>query len=180
MSGMVLIYRTVRGLLGLTKRITKMKELFESLGPLLAIAVVAMLMVIVAMGVDLVSGWRKASTLGEAHTSYGFSRSLTKFLIYEGVLLISTCIDVLLHFGLYQVSDVCYEIPCTTLLLGIVLCFIELWSVYEKAEQKQRRKAEAIVSAASKMVDKNELADTIAKALTIALTRKEATDGDKD
>lgn len=148
-----------------------MKELIFSLGSLLMIAVVAMLLVIVAMGVDLVSGWRKATLMGDAHTSYGLSRTLTKFLIYEGILLISTCIDVMLHFGLWQFSDADYLVPCVTLLLAIILCGIELWSVYEKAEQKQRRKAEAIVAAASHMIDKNELADIIAKALTVALTK---------
>lgn len=45
-----------------------MKEVFEGLGLLTAIAVVCMV-------VDFVSGWRKAKVRGEERTSYGISRS---------------------------------------------------------------------------------------------------------
>ena len=51
--------------------------------PLLAtILLVAMLAVLVAMGSDLCFGWRKAKMRGEARTSYAFSRSFSKFLLY--------------------------------------------------------------------------------------------------
>lgn len=132
-----------------------MKEIINGLGLLYAIAVVCMIIVIVAMGVDLVSGWRKAKIRGEARTSYGLSRSLTKFLIYEGILLISCGIDTLMHFAWWQfTTESVYCIPLATILLAVVLCVVEGWSVMEKAEDKVRNRIDkalqTIVSAIGK------------------------------
>ena len=55
---------------------------------LVLLSLVAMGLVNVAMGADLVSGWRKAKLRGEAHTSYAFSRTLSKFLLYMGILIV--------------------------------------------------------------------------------------------
>lgn len=132
-----------------------MKDIINGLGLLYAIAVVCMIIVIVAMGVDLVSGWRKAKIRGEARTSYGLSRSLTKFLIYEGILLISCGIDTLMHFAWWQfTTESVYCIPLATILLAVVLCVVEGWSVMEKAEDKTRNRIDkalqTIVSAIGK------------------------------
>ena len=146
------------------------------------VAVLAMVIVIVAMAVDLVSGIRKAKMRGEARTSYGFSRSLTKFLVYQGILLIATCIDVLLHFGLSQFMEQNYSIPVVELMMAIILCGVELWSVYEKAEDKERRRAAKIAQAGMTLVDKEALAGVLAEVLKeFATKKKEAvTDIDDD
>lgn len=149
-----------------------MKEIVNGLGVMYMISVIAMLVVIVAMGVDLVSGIRKAKLRGEARTSYGFSRSLTKFLIYQGILLIATCIDTLLHFGLYNIIDATYMVPCTELLMAIILCGVELWSVYEKAETKERRRMAKIAQAGAQVLDKEALAAAIGEALKGYVTAK--------
>lgn len=149
-----------------------MKEIIQGLGIMYTISVIAMIAVIVAMAVDLISGIRKAKIRGEARTSYGFSRSLTKFLIYQGILLIATCIDTLLHFGLYNIIDTTYIVPCTELLMAIILCGVELWSVYEKAETKERRKMAQIAQAGAQILDKEVLAAAIAEVLKNYLTKK--------
>lgn len=150
-----------------------MKEIFEGLGIMCMVAVFAMILVIVAMGVDLVSGWRKAKLMGEAHTSYGFSRTLTKFLIYEGILLISVCIDLLLHFGLWQFIERNYVIPCVELMMAVVLCGVELWSVYEKAEDKQRRRMAEIAKVGVQAVDKEAAKGLLIEVLREAMKEKE-------
>lgn len=142
-----------------------MKDVIEGLGLMSMVAVIAMLIVIVAMSVDLVSGVRKAKLRGEARTSYGFSRSLTKFLVYQGILLISVCIDVLLHFGIWQFTEVNYQIPCVELIMAVVLCGVELWSVYEKAEDKERRRMAKIAVTGAQIIDKEAMAGIIAGAL---------------
>ena len=139
--------------------------ILDGLGLMCMVSVVAMVMVMVAMAVDLVSGVRKAKQRGEARTSYGFSRTLTKFLIYEGILLISQCIDVLLHFGLHRFIETPYDIPVVVILMGIVLCGVELWSVYEKAEDKQRRRAGQIVAAGATLLDKEALAGLLSELI---------------
>lgn len=119
------------------------KEIFEGLGIMSMLVVTVMLTVIVAMTVDFVSGWRKAKIRGDEHTSYAASRTLTKFLIYEGMCIIGGCMDLLVHFAWYQFMETSYAIPLLTIAVGIVLCIVEGWSVKEKAEDKQRKQIES-------------------------------------
>lgn len=59
-------------------------ELILELRPLMFYTALAMIITVIAMTVDLIAGWRKATIRGDAHTSYAFSRTITKFLMYEG------------------------------------------------------------------------------------------------
>ena len=132
---------------------------------LATICVVTMILVIVAMTVDLASGVHKAKMRGEARTSYGLSRTFTKFLIYEGMLIICACIDMLIHFVVFMTTDEVYLVPVVTCIIGIVLCVCEGWSVYEKAEDKQRRKLAEVATAAAALADKDTLAEVISEAI---------------
>lgn len=132
---------------------------------LATICVVTMILVIVAMAVDLASGVHKAKMRGEARTSYGLSRTFTKFLIYEGMLIICACIDILIHFVVFMTTDEVYLVPVVTCIIGIVLCVCEGWSVYEKAEDKQRRKLAEVATAAAALADKDTLAEVILEAI---------------
>jgi hypothetical protein len=103
------------------------------------IVVVAMVVVIGAMCMDAAFGWRKAKLRGEARTSYLFSRSITKFALYEGVMFISAGIDTLIHFVWAQFSDSSvYCVPIASSIVAITLCIVEIWSMREKAEEKTR------------------------------------------
>lgn len=102
------------------------------------IVVVTMIVVIGAMAMDAAFGWRKAKLRGEARTSYLFSRSITKFALYEGVLFISAGIDTLIHFVWAQFSNSVYCVPIASSLVAITLCIVEIWSMREKAEEKTR------------------------------------------
>ena len=103
------------------------------------IVVVAMCVVIGAMAMDAMFGWRKAKLRGEARTSYLFSRSITKFALYEGVLFISAGIDTLIHFVWAQFSTTSIHcVPLASILVSITLCIVEIWSMHEKAEEKTR------------------------------------------
>ena len=104
------------------------------------IVVVSMCVVIGAMCMDAMFGWRKAKLRGEARTSYLFSRSITKFALYEGVLFISAGIDTLIHFVWAQFShDSIHCVPLASILVSITLCIVEIWSMREKAEEKTRK-----------------------------------------
>lgn len=125
------------------KKIVEMeREIFEGLGVMTMLVVIVMIAVLVAMCVDCVSGWRKAKVRGDERTSYAFSRSLTKFLIYEGICIIGGCMDVMAHFAWYQFMDSTYLVPILTIVFGTILCLVEAWSVKEKAEDKQRKQIE--------------------------------------
>lgn len=148
-------------------------EIFEGIGLMSLLCVVVMILVIVAMAVDLLSGVRKAKLRGEARTSYGLSRTFTKFLIYEGILIISACIDMLIHFVVYSMTDKVYLVPVMCCGMGIVLCAVEGWSVYEKAEDKQRKKIADVATVAAALADKETLKEVITEAIQRSMQKKE-------
>ena len=131
-----------------------MREIFEGLGVMYLLSVIVMIVVIVAMAVDFVSGWRKAKVRGDERTSYAASRSLTKFLIYEGILIIGVCIDTMIHFAWYMFVEGSYMVPLLTIGWGIILCTVEAWSVKEKAEKKARKRMDEAAAALAKVLDK--------------------------
>lgn len=119
--------------------ISDYRHIVAGLPVMYLIVVVAMISVIVAMCMDASFGWRKAKLRGEARTSYLFSRSITKFALYEGVMFISAMIDTLIHFVWVQFSDSIHCVPLASILVAIVLCIVEIWSMHEKAEEKTRK-----------------------------------------
>ena len=132
-----------------------MKDLiFEGLGIMYCLSVVVMVAVTVAMAVDFVSGWRKAKERGEERTSYAASRTLTKMLIYHGICLIGVCMDTMIHFAWAQFMDSAYYAPLATILFGMALCIVEVWSVREKADKKQRKRMDEAAQAIAAVLDK--------------------------
>lgn len=139
-----------------------MKELiFEGLGIMYLLAVIVMITVAVAIAVDFVSGWRKAKLRGDEHTSYAASRTFTKILIYEGIVLIGICMDTMIHFAWAQFMDSAYYAPLASVFFGIVLCMVEAWSVREKADRKQRKRMEDAAEVLASFLDKETLLEIL-------------------
>lgn len=117
-------------------------EILNGIGNMLLIAVATMLVVFIAMMVDLASGLRKAKIRGELRSSQALKRTFTKFITYEGGMVIALCFDILIHmsrlpqlFGLEVIAG----IPVIMCLVGAFLCMVEFISVREKADQKTRK-----------------------------------------
>lgn len=98
----------------------------------LELIIIMWLIVFVAIAIDLIAGLRKATLLGELHTSYGFRRTVSKAVQYYGLLCFAFLFDVL--------SSLVSPIPYFTMLSACFLVFIEAKSVFEKAHEKDRRK----------------------------------------
>lgn len=148
-----------------------MKEILNGTDNLLLIGVIVILIVFIAMLIDLVSGWQKAKQRDEAHNSYALSRTLNKFLQYEGGVLIALCIDVLLHlchFWSLVGVNLLTTIPVVAILIGIYLCAVEYLSLREKADEKQRKHFAQVDSAAIKLLSKEELVEALAQAIVNA------------
>lgn len=139
-------------------------EFFEGLPVMLLLVVVAMIVVICAMCMDAMFGWHKAKERGEARTSYLFSRSITKFALYEGVLFISAGIDTLVHFVWAQFSSSAYVAPVASIVVAIVLCIVEIWSMREKADEKTRKNITHAIGVVAEAISKEQAVD-IAKAI---------------
>jgi Flp pilus assembly protein TadB len=136
------------------------RHLLAGLPVMLLIVVVAMVVIIIAMAMDALFGWRKAKLRGEARTSYLFSRSITKFTLYEGVLMIACGIDTLIHFvwAMFNQSLV-YCVPIVSCIAGVVLCVVEIWSMKEKADEKTRHNFAQAVKIVADAISREEAVD---------------------
>lgn len=122
--------------------------------------------VLVAIIIDLICGVHKAHQLGEVRTSYGFRRTVTKAVQYYGLLCFALMFDIL--------ASVVEPLPYITALASIFLVFIEAKSVYEKAEEKDRRK---MTKEVDKLITILENRGDVLKALSeIIKKEKEAKD----
>jgi len=159
-----------------------MTELFEGTENMLAIVVLACVIVFMAMAIDLGSGLYKAKQRKEIRSSYGLKRSLDKFIMYEGGMLIACGVDFLMHFCkiLKVVNiDILYGIPIVTCLLGIFLLAVEFISVREKADDKTKTEISRVEQLAAKMVNKDELVSAFTQAL-INATKKDSNNESTD
>lgn len=144
-----------------------MIELLHSMHTMYVIVALVSMVVLFAMTIDLIFGWRKAKQRGEAHTSYALSRSINKFLLYEGSVLIATGIDTLLNLAnLWDVIGLAFGgIPVVAIVIGIFLCTVELLSMRENAEDKVRKNFDKVAHAATKVIDKDTIVDLLAEAI---------------
>lgn len=97
------------------------------------------IIVFLAMMVDLATGIYKAYLRGDARRSEALKRTGYKFCLYEGTILIASCVDMLIHFAklpMWFGWELIYNIPLMTIALGIFWCVVEFLSVREKADEK--------------------------------------------
>ena len=143
-------------------------ELLTEFGNMLMVVVMAMIIVVLAMTVDLISGLIKAKQRGEVRSSYGLKRTLNKFILYEGGMLIAAGIDLMIHLShllqLFPLKAI-EGVPVITLIVGIYLLVVEALSVREKADQKVRddmRKAKELLE---KVITKDDIADILSEVI---------------
>lgn len=105
---------------------------YDTLESKLILVLIMWFIVLIAIIIDLIAGVRKAIQLDEARTSQGFKRTVTKLMQYYGLLSFALMFDIL--------ASIVEPLPYITALASIFLVFIEAKSVYEKAEEKERRR----------------------------------------
>lgn len=156
-----------------------MEKLFDNTQIMMMIAVMVQIIVFVAMVVDLGSGMYKAWYRKEKWKSDVLKRTGFKFVLYEGALLIATCVDLLIHFSklyMWWGWDLVYGLPLITIGVGIYWCVVEYLSVREKADEKTHSdmaKAERIIKTiANKEVAVDILAEALRKALLEGKTKE--------
>lgn len=146
-------------------------EDFSTLRIKLAIVAIMWLLVAIAITLDLVSGWRKAKQRGEARTSFGLRRTVSKTVLYYSLMLFAFMFDCI---GMFF-----YDEPCVTLVAAGFLIFIEAKSIFEKAHDKDRRKLHQHFEELSILLEnRDDLAKGIAELLKkqIELQEKENND----
>lgn len=143
-------------------------EVLSGIGQMLSVMVVAMVIVMLAMVVDLVSGINKAKANGQIRTSWGLKRTLSKFIMYEGSMLIAGGVDVLMHsshlYDLFRLEAIS-GVPFITCLVGAFLCVVEFLSVRESADVKTQKEFSDTAKMLSQLLNKDELAIAIKEAI---------------
>lgn len=143
-------------------------NVFNGLGGMVIVAVMAMLVVLFAMSVDLVSGIRKAKMRGEMRTSTALKRTLTKFISYQGGMIIALGVDLLIHMSqllhLFGLSAI-YGVPVVTCLVGVFLLVVEFISVREKYDAKTKKEMQEAASFIAKLVENDSMREALKAAL---------------
>jgi hypothetical protein len=138
---------------------------------MLQVVVFFCVIVLFAMCIDLASGLYKAKQRGEVRSSYGLKRTLSKFITYEGGMLIAAGVDIMiLYCKMYELFhiNILVGIPVITGLVGIFLCVVEFISVREKADKKIKREMSDAATLLSKMLEN----DTFKEAFRLAIEQQ--------
>lgn len=132
------------------------------------LVVLACIIVFFAMMIDLASGLYKAKQRGEVRSSWGLKRTVSKFIMYEGGMLIAFGVDVLIYFsrlfeqiGLRIITGA----PVVTCLVGVFLLFVEIKSIREKADKKTQKDFSEAGELLAKLLESKTFKDAVTQAL---------------
>lgn len=120
-----------------------------------------------AMSLDLAFGWRKAKKRGEARTSYGLRRTVTKGVQYFALLFFMFMFDCIIGFFTL--------LPVATFFGTLFILFVESKSVFEKAHDKdKRRMSKSLEELVTLLENRDDLIKGISKIV------KKESQGNKD
>lgn len=105
---------------------------------------------------DLWSGVRKAKLRGEFRSSFGFRKTITKLTSYYNLQFVLTIVDILCALVIINGEYSIALFPYFTLLGVFFVAFIEIKSIYEKADAKQKTRTEDALNTLIKIVHNRE------------------------
>ena len=132
------------------------------------IVAIACIIVLVAMMIDLASGLYKAKLRNEIRSSWGLKRSLSKFIMYEGGLMIAFGADILIYFSkLFELFHlhIIVGIPIVSCLVGIFLLVVEYISIREKRDKKTKKDFSEAGALLVSLMESKTFKDAMAKAV---------------
>lgn len=140
--------------------------------PQLTAVCVIYIIVIMLVLLDLVAGIRKAKRAGLYRSSQGLRRTVDKLIRYFNMMLVMTCIDAVQMITCHMINiQADKHIPVITLftVLGcIFIGFIELKSVYESNEDKDKAKIEEAAKLLKALLTDEKNRDLVKKILDYA------------
>ena len=118
---------------------------------------------------DLWAGIRKAKQRSEKISSDGWKRTVNKVARYYNALLALVVVDCMQMAGVWYLDNYYdYHIPIfpfITLLGAFGVAAIEVKSIYEKAEEKERREMKQVAALAAEIAKQKTDPEEIAKAI---------------
>lgn len=144
-------------------------EMFTGITTMLIVVIIEVFFIGGAMGVDLVSGIRKAKQRKEFRSSHGYKRTISKFILYYGSLFMATGIDSIMYLcrfyeNVLNLSFLTY-IPVISTLATIFILMVEWKSVVEKAEDKVKVEMSSTARILGSLVNKDELVEALTAAI---------------
>jgi len=113
-------------------------------------------LVFIVIFLDLWAGVRKAKLRGEYRSSVGLRKTIEKISNYFNMLFMITIIDVMQMLAIAHINtDInrhLPDLPILTFLGAIFIGFIELKSVYEKNEDKEKAEITQTAKIVSKVI----------------------------
>jgi hypothetical protein len=140
----------------------------EGITPMWMIVCIETLVIILAMSVDFAAGYHKAKLRGEERNSLGLKRTVSKFILYIGSVLIASGVDLIFYVcGFWKVIhfSALSTVPVVTSAVSIFICVIEIRSVWEKAEKKHQQEALQAAKAIVKLMNKDSIGERLEEVL---------------
>ena len=101
---------------------------------------------------DLWAGIRKAKQRNEKISSDGWKRTVNKVARYYNALLALVVVDCMQMAGVWYLDNYYdYHIPIITLLGAFGVASIEVKSIYEKADEKERKEMKQVAALATEI-----------------------------
>lgn len=142
-------------------------EMTERLLWILATVVAEYFLVLAAAAADLASGLRKALRRGETTRSRALRRTVDKLARYYNVLIVLTVVDAMqITAAVFLRTVEGYEVPTIpvfTLIGSLGMAFIEVKSIFEKGDDKEKQQLAELVSLLETIADNDRLKRIIEK-----------------
>lgn len=142
-------------------------EITERLLWILAIVVAEYFLVLAAAAADLASGLRKARRRGETTRSRALRRTVDKLARYYNVLIVLTVVDAMqITAAVFLRTVESYDVPTIpifTLIGSLGMAFIEVKSIFEKGDDKEKQQLAELVSLLEVIADNDRLKRIIEK-----------------
>ncbi len=136
-------------------------EMTERLLWILAIVVAEYFLVLAAAAADLASGLRKARRRGETTRSRALRRTVDKLARYYNVLIVLTVVDAMqITAAVFLRTVESYDVPTIpifTLIGSLGMAFIEVKSIFEKGDDKEKQQLAELVSLLETIADNDRL-----------------------
>lgn len=142
-------------------------EMTERLLWILAIVVAEYFLVLAAAAADLASGLHKARRRGETTRSRALRRTVDKLARYYNVLIVLTVVDAMqITAAVFLRTVESYDVPTIpifTLIGSLGMAFIEVKSIFEKGDDKEKQQLAELVSLLETIADNDRLKRIIEK-----------------
>lgn len=134
---------------------------------ILATVVAEYFLVLAAAAADLASGLRKARRRGETTRSRALRRTVDKLARYYNVLIVLTVVDAMqITAAVFLRTVESYDVPTIpifTLIGSLGMAFIEVKSIFEKGDDKEKQQLAELVSLLETIADNDRLKRIIEK-----------------